>query len=66
MSIPDFAPKLDRPAACSGAATLLAALDAIRDPSNDTRIAPIIIANERDLRELVRFALVKLAGEDQR
>ena len=61
----DFAPKLDRPGACRGASALLAALDVIGGPGNDADMAAIICAEEAALRELVRFALVKLASEGQ-
>ncbi len=64
-SMPDFAPKLDRAEACRGAAVLLQALDVIGGPGNDADMAKIIVDDELALRELIRFALVKLASEDQ-
>lgn len=65
MRHPDFAPKLDRAAACRGASALLAALEVICDANKDGAAQSIIISEEASLRELVRFALVKLASEGQ-
>ncbi len=65
MRHPDFAPKLDRAAACRGASALLSALDVIGGSGTDTDMAAIIVADEVPLRELIRFALVKLASEGQ-
>lgn len=62
--LPDYAPKLDRSAACRGAAALLAALEFI-GTGTDSDMAARICAEELALRELIRFALVKLASEDQ-
>jgi hypothetical protein len=64
MRHPDFAPKLDRPAACRGASALLEALESTY-AGTDGKTASIIISETASLRELVRFALVKLASEGQ-
>jgi len=63
--IPDFAPKLDRAAACRGAAALMQAVDVIGGPGDDADLVKVIVDEEIALRELIRFALVKLASEDQ-
>jgi hypothetical protein len=65
MTVPDFAPKLNRTQACYGAAALLNALGAIGKESADSDLATIIRKSELSIRELIRFALVKLASEDQ-
>jgi len=63
--MPDFAPRLDRAAACRGAAALVKAIDVIGGPGDDGDIVKVIVDEEIALRELIRFALVKLASEDQ-
>lgn len=65
IRVADFAPKPDRPGACRGAAALLSALETIGGAGGDHAMAAIICAEELALRELVRFALLKLASEDQ-
>lgn len=57
----DMAPKLNRPAACRGAAALMDALNQIGGSGTDEGLAKRVVDAELDLQELVIFSLAMLA-----
>lgn len=62
----DFAPKLNRPAACRGAAaiiTMLGLIGANTEGGGDHDVAKVLVDSELDLDELVKFALAKLVEQ---